>query len=281
MPAWSQAQVSRAAKGLRLAVDTRRQRFGSGQRLGAGPGASLEFHDHRAYVAGDDPRHIDWRVYARSEQVVIRRYRQEVAPRVELLVDLSASLGLSPAKAELATALTALLVELAEACGSRPALMFLRDRVEPVPRAAWRVALQRAVCSGSAGLGLTRVAGLAAGAERILISDGLVAAGGRPVVERLGAGAGRISLVQVLTREELEPQPTGAVQLRDVEGGVRDLVLDAAACQAYRDRLARHQAGWLAALHGRGAGLVTCVVEEGFEAAVKRLLQAGLVEVSR
>lgn len=281
MPAWGEAAVAATARRVRLALDPRRRRFGSGNRLGSGPGASLEFHDHRAYVAGDDLRHLDWGVYARSDQLVLRRHRVEVSPTVEVLLDLSLSMAGDPAKAALATSLAALLATLAEADGTRPRVWAFSDearRMGARAAGAWRAELSAAKAAGAAGL-LARPPGLAPGSERLLVSDGLVAEGGAAVVRALGAGAGRIALVQVLTRTELAPEPLGAVRLEDVEGGVVDLVHDHTAVAAYRDRLARHQAGWQAALAGRGAGVVTCVVEDGLDAAVDLLLRAGLLAV--
>ena len=37
-------------------------------------GQSVEFVDHREYVPGDDPRHIDWKVLGRADRIVIKRY---------------------------------------------------------------------------------------------------------------------------------------------------------------------------------------------------------------
>ena len=141
---------------------------------------------------------------------------------------------------------------------------------------AWRSELRGLAWAGAAGL-LARPPALAAGSERLLISDGLVPSGGAAVVRALGGGAGRIALIQVLGRAELAPEPLGAVRLTDVEGGTLDLVHDQATVAAYRERLARHQAGWQAALSARGAGIVTCVVEEGFDAAVDALSRAGVL----
>ena len=98
------------------------------------------------------------------------------------------------------------------------------------------------------------------------------------MVQALGSGSGRIALVQVLTRGEGAPEAIGPVRLEDVEGGAGDVVLDETTCAAYRERLARHQAGWQSALAGRGAGLVTCVVDDGIDAALTAMLQAGLLE---
>ncbi len=275
MPAWDEAEVASGAARLRLVLAARRH-GAAGARLGRGPGASLEFHDHRAYAPGDDLRHLDWAVYARTDQLVLRRQRQEVAPRLELLIDGSASLAADPRREALATGLAALLATLAEAEAVRPRVWWFGA----VPRVAdgpWRPFLRAAAAAGAIGFAADG-GPLIPGAERILVSDGLCPGGGAAVVRRLGAGAGRLCLVQVLTADELAPVPAGAVRLVDVEGGEAEQMVDAAAVAGYQARLARHQDGWRAALAGRGAGLVTLRADEGFAAAVRRLVQAGVVE---
>lgn len=276
MPEWDQIAVAAAAKRLRLVADPRRRRMGEGTRLGHGPGASLEFHDHRPYAPGDDLRHLDWSAYARSGQLMLRRHRKEVSPRVEVLLDCSASLAIDPAKARLATGLAALLCLLAERDGGRPRLWALGDGTRELDR-GWRARLAAEACTGRAGLAAMPAPRLAAGGERVLVSDGLCPDGPAAIVRRLGAEAGSLALVQVLTRAELAPAALGAVRLVDVEGGEADLVADATAVAGYRERLARLQAAWQAALHGRGAGLITVAAEDGVDAAVQRLVRAGLL----
>ena len=56
-------------------------------------GLSTEFADHRQYVKGDDLRHLDWRVYARSERYYIKRYEENTNMKVYILVDCSASMA--------------------------------------------------------------------------------------------------------------------------------------------------------------------------------------------
>ena len=56
-------------------------------------GSSAEFADHRSYIQGDDPRHIDWKVFGRTDRYYIRRYETETNLRVYLVVDRSASMG--------------------------------------------------------------------------------------------------------------------------------------------------------------------------------------------
>ena len=60
-------------------------------------GASSEFADHRSYFPGDDPRHIDWKVFGRTERYFVRRYEEETNLRVYLVVDRSASMGFGSA----------------------------------------------------------------------------------------------------------------------------------------------------------------------------------------
>ena len=83
---------------LRLAV--RQVRWGArmGGRFAINRrGSSVEFADYMAYVPGDDIRAIDWKLYARSERLFIRTYREEVELSVEIVVDATASMGLPTA----------------------------------------------------------------------------------------------------------------------------------------------------------------------------------------
>ena len=56
-------------------------------------GMAVEFAEHRQYVAGDDLRHLDWKVYGRSDKLYIKQYQQETTLDVVLLVDASASMS--------------------------------------------------------------------------------------------------------------------------------------------------------------------------------------------
>ena len=56
-------------------------------------GFSQEFVEYRAYAEGDDPRFVDWNVYARTERTYIKRYLGETNTRLVILLDASASMG--------------------------------------------------------------------------------------------------------------------------------------------------------------------------------------------
>jgi uncharacterized protein (DUF58 family) len=56
-------------------------------------GFSQEFAEYRAYSEGDDLRHVDWNVFARTERAYLKRYRGETNTQILLLLDTSASMG--------------------------------------------------------------------------------------------------------------------------------------------------------------------------------------------
>src|SRR5215471_122290 len=55
-------------------------------------GFSVEFSDYQNYQPGDDLRHLDWRLYARSDRLCIKRYMQETNVRFYVVCDTSASM---------------------------------------------------------------------------------------------------------------------------------------------------------------------------------------------
>ena len=61
-------------------------------------GFSQEFAEYRAYAEGDDPRFVDWNVYARTDRTYIKRYIGETNTRLVILLDASASMGFGSGK---------------------------------------------------------------------------------------------------------------------------------------------------------------------------------------
>jgi uncharacterized protein (DUF58 family) len=56
-------------------------------------GSSVEFQQHREYVPGDELRHLDWKVFAKSERLVVKEFIEETNLALHLLVDASESMG--------------------------------------------------------------------------------------------------------------------------------------------------------------------------------------------
>src|SRR3954451_24209101 len=80
----------------------------TGQHKSPHRGFSVEFSEHRDYVAGDEIRHLDWRAYARSDRYYIKLYEQETNLRATLVLDTSASMGFgTPPKVDYARHLAA------------------------------------------------------------------------------------------------------------------------------------------------------------------------------
>jgi uncharacterized protein (DUF58 family) len=55
-------------------------------------GQSIEFRQHREYVAGDDLRHVDWKVWARQDRLYVKQYEEDTNLRCTMLLDVSASM---------------------------------------------------------------------------------------------------------------------------------------------------------------------------------------------
>ena len=87
-------------------------------------GFSVEFSEHRLYNPGDSTRHIDWKVFARTDKLFVKRYEEETNLRAHLLLDVSPSMYYpTPDHAKLAfsvvaaAALTTLLTRQRDAVG--------------------------------------------------------------------------------------------------------------------------------------------------------------------
>jgi uncharacterized protein (DUF58 family) len=65
----------------------------AGRHSSASKGASVEFRDHRDYVQGDSLRHLDWKVFGRSERYFIKQFHEETSLRAHLVLDASASMA--------------------------------------------------------------------------------------------------------------------------------------------------------------------------------------------
>lgn len=61
-------------------------------------GFSVEFAEHRAYNPGESTRHVDWKLYARTDKLFVKRYEEETNLRCQLVVDASSSMYYPPLK---------------------------------------------------------------------------------------------------------------------------------------------------------------------------------------
>jgi len=85
--------VLASISGLELIAKTVVDGFVAGLHRSPDFGFSQEFAEYRAYTEGDDLRHVDWNVFARTERMYLKRYRGETNTQLTMLLDASASMS--------------------------------------------------------------------------------------------------------------------------------------------------------------------------------------------
>ncbi len=103
-------------------------------------GASVDFAEHRGYVAGDDIRRVDWRVYARTDKYYVKQYEADTNTNFNVLFDVSRSMSFTSGgvtKIEYGCYLAACLAYMAQRQRDRVGLItFDSDIVNHVPPSA-------------------------------------------------------------------------------------------------------------------------------------------------
>src|SRR5215210_3926654 len=95
-------------------------------------GFSSEFTEYRQYTVGDDPRYLDWKLYARSDRYYVRKFEEETNLRCYLLADQSASMqfgSLAYTKADYVKTLAATFAYFLHKQGDAVGLMVFSDAV--------------------------------------------------------------------------------------------------------------------------------------------------------
>jgi uncharacterized protein (DUF58 family) len=259
----------------------------SGPALANRPGSSLEFRDYRGYEPGDDLRHIDWNAFARSDQLSVKLYREEVAPHLDLLIDGSRSMALGgSAKGHATLAVTGLLSAAAtNASFSHNGWLLAEDALPIGSRdrrpAAWEgIAFDSAVSPAAA---LTNAAAqLKPRGVRVLLSDLLWFTEPVRVLRQLADRAAVVVVLQILAAVDVNPPYSGHLQLIDSEtGDARELRMDAARIGRYRDNLSRLQGHWHDACRSTGAVFVTIIGEDLLrDWRLDTLVEAGVLQVA-
>lgn len=129
------AEELAALGGLEVLVEAVVEGFFMGLHRSPHRGFSAEFAELRGYRPGDDLRHIDWRMYARSDRFYVKQFEEETNLRAYLLLDVSTSMGWSsrpgtlPTKLWYGRTLAAALSLLLLRQGDRAGLALFDDRI--------------------------------------------------------------------------------------------------------------------------------------------------------
>jgi uncharacterized protein (DUF58 family) len=232
--------------------------FMSGMHRSPHRGASVEFAEHREYVPGDDLRHLDWRIFGRSDRFGIKRYEEETNLTLSLVLDASESMSYAGpdrvSKFKYAAMVCATLAYLVLDHRDSAALALTSEDVERwVPGAtspghllAITAAIEKAklVRKTDPGLALRELAQrLPPRSIVALVSDFFVP------VDRVLAGIRALRtkrqdviVFQVLDRDEVEFPFDRMVKFEGLEG-TGELIADPQALrQAYLDVFQAHQA---------------------------------------
>jgi uncharacterized protein (DUF58 family) len=196
-------------------------------------GGGIEFADHREYTPGDDFRYLDWNLFARHDELLLKRFQEEEDLHVYLLLDCSRSMAFgAPPKFDLARRLTAALAYIALADLDRVAVVaFAADIVAdfPLTRGKGRILALLKFLEGLQPQGtdtdLARVVtgfvhrdhrrGLA-----IVVSDLYDPSGFERGLDLLRHRKYEPHLVQLFDRGEQDPQGMlGDIEMLDVENG--------------------------------------------------------------
>jgi uncharacterized protein (DUF58 family) len=274
--------------GLRYALRTPRHLpLGvTGAQQGARAGSSLEFREHREYEPGDDLRHVDWNAYARTDQLVVKRYHEEVTPHLDLVLDGSRSMGLNPSKSAAALGLAGFFTAAAANVGMSHRVWTTRDGCEILDGSTGRPGgwqLPTFDHAGHPGEAMARrPPPFRPRGVRIVVSDLCWLGDPLAVLGPCAERATSLVVVQTLARTDVDPTETGNLRLVDAETDeILDLLVDAAALARYRTKFERHRKNWSDACRRAGATFATVVAEDFLrERRLDELVAAEILQVT-
>jgi uncharacterized protein (DUF58 family) len=253
-----------------------------GERGSSGAGSGVAFSTHRAYAAGDDPRFVDWKLFARSERLYLKQFEEERDLSVHLLLDCSASMA---SKLDYACALAGALGYLAlvnlDQVSVQPYRELPAARLAPLRGKNRALVLLRYLSAqqahGKTSLGAAARA-VCVHAQRgglaLVLSDGLDDAGLLGGIDLLRYG--RLEPVLLLLEDAREHALTGDLTLVDSESGEqRTLHIDERARERVEEARQQRLTGLRRALHERRVPAVVLDVALPLERAVFQLLRRG------
>ena len=249
---------------------------GSGTRSGRRAGSSIDFQDYRDYQPGDDLRFIDWGIYARTDRLTVKLFREEVAPHLDLVLDGSRSMNLAEtAKAKAVTQLIALLATSAANAQCSQAVWlsgegFQRLPNDTLPPSAWEKLAWESKRTPEQSFEIMPPKFRRLGV-RVLVSDLLWPGEPLQLLRRLREGAAALFVIQVLARDDAVPPEHGNLRIIDSETGAEsEIYIDSTIARQYADNLARLQQSWADACRQCGAQMTT-LIAENFENSLGEL----------
>jgi uncharacterized protein (DUF58 family) len=218
-------------------------------------GFSQEFAEYRQYAEGDDLRHVDWNVFARTERIYLKRFRGETNSQLLLLIDASASMTYGSGKIRkldyaryLAASLAYLSSQQRDATGL---IVFDEDVKNYIPPSTRQGQLMRILhaIEGAEGGSRTDFSKPFAHFQQFLHRRGIVVVMSdfyadpeevARVIEPLRYHGNEVVLFHILDPRELEPNFRDPVLLLDVEDNDAMEVSPEYARTEYKEKIDGH-----------------------------------------
>ena len=280
--------VLASISGLDLVAKTVVDGFVAGLHRSPDFGFSQEFAEYRAYTQGDDLRHVDWNVFARTERTYLKRYRGETNSLLTLLLDASNSMNFGSHavnKMDYARFVAASLGYLAirkqrDAAGLIVFDDEVRDYVRPSTRQGQ---LQRvlAALEHAEPRARTRYAAPLAHFQTFLRRRGIVVVCSDfyeapqvviRAIEPLRYHGNEVVLFHILDPLEIRPRLDSAAVLVDLETEARMEVTAEYVGREYRERIDRHIEALRAGARGAGIGYQLLTTDRPLDGALAEYL---------
>jgi uncharacterized protein (DUF58 family) len=244
---------------LRLRAPGAATSLQQGDRRSSFLGRGLEFADYREYDPGDDIRLIDWTVYLRLQQVLVRQFNEERSLSIKVCVDTSGSMDFGRhRKADRAAQLAAVVATVALSHRDPVMLVCYGSDRQPVTAKGVNLdgmaellhVLEKVEPHGR-GNAYAQLAGQLSGrTDRLfLISDLLAEDAQREQLLRLLAASSlHPVLLHVVSDEELEPDLSDVSRVIDAETGEELVIEDGHSAE---QKYAEGVAAWLGAIESR------------------------------
>lgn len=281
-------QVLAGISSLDLVARTVVDGFISGLHQSPDFGFSQEFAEYRQYEPGDDLRHVDWNVYARSDRMVLKRYRGETNTLITVLLDASKSMKYSSRgleKLEYARFLAASIAYLAHLQRDASGLIVfdgeVRKFVPPTSKQGQLMRILHGIEEAEAGSAATDFTKPFSTLADYLGKRSIVAVisdfweDPELVITALGplrARGNELMLFHILDPDEIEPNFKGPMLLEDLESGASMQVSPDYARNEYKTKMADHLALIKEKAAASGLEYILCDTSKPLDGAMRKYL---------
>jgi len=219
--------ASACAENISLPLRSRVWKGMAGEFAGAGSGSSLDFQDHRNYVPGDDPRHINCQAYARTGSYTMKLYREEVRPIVDIILDVSDSMFFEESKSIRTAEIFYTIVSSAIQAGAATNIHLIKGPshkqipLETVLSDQWFNIGQDLNDAQPNQAPNLEALPLRPNTIRVFISDLLFPGDANPIIRQLTQKQGSLIILSPFSQSEANPEWQGNFEFIDAESGNR------------------------------------------------------------